>query len=61
MCRILVERARRRLTAKRGGGAEVLDVDVIELPSPVADDEGLLYFPMRGVHISSSICTDHKA
>jgi RNA polymerase sigma factor (TIGR02999 family) len=42
MRRILVERARRRLAAKRGGGCELLDVDALELPAPVADDEGLL-------------------
>jgi RNA polymerase sigma factor (TIGR02999 family) len=41
MRRILIERARRRLAAKRGGGAALLDVDEIEIPSPVADD-GLL-------------------
>jgi RNA polymerase sigma factor (TIGR02999 family) len=42
MRRILVERARRRLAAKRGGGAEPLDVDEIEIPSLVADDDVLL-------------------
>lgn len=42
MRRILIERARRRLAAKRGGGAEPLDVDEIEIPSPVADDDQLL-------------------
>jgi RNA polymerase sigma factor (TIGR02999 family) len=42
MRRILIERARRRLAAKRGSGAEPLDVDVIEIPSPALDDEGLL-------------------
>ena len=42
MRRILIERARRRLAAKRGGGSELLDVDAIEIPSPVSDDENLL-------------------
>ena len=42
MRRILVERARRRLAAKRGGGAERVDVDEIEIASPVADDDALL-------------------
>jgi len=42
MRRILVERARRRLAAKRGGGAAPLDVDEIEIPSPVSDDDALL-------------------
>jgi RNA polymerase sigma factor (TIGR02999 family) len=42
MRRILVERARRRLAAKRGGGAEPLRVDEIEIPSPTPDDDALL-------------------
>ncbi|MBI1177566.1 sigma-70 family RNA polymerase sigma factor [bacterium] len=42
MRRILVERARRRLAAKRGGGAERLGLDEVEIPSPITDDEGLL-------------------
>jgi RNA polymerase sigma factor (TIGR02999 family) len=42
MRRILIERARRRLAAKRGSGAEPLDVDALEIPSPAADDDTLL-------------------
>ena len=42
MRRILIERARRRLAAKRGGGAVPVDLDEIEIPSPVADDDQLL-------------------
>lgn len=42
MRRILIERARRRLAAKRGAGAERLDVDEMEIASPVADDDALL-------------------
>jgi RNA polymerase sigma factor (TIGR02999 family) len=42
MRRILIERARRRLAAKRGGGVTPLDVAEIEIPSPVADDDQLL-------------------
>jgi RNA polymerase sigma factor (TIGR02999 family) len=42
MRRILIERARRRLAAKRGGGAPMVDVQEIDLPSPVADDDRLL-------------------
>lgn len=42
MRRILIERARRRLAAKRGDGVTPLDVDEIEIPSPVADDDQLL-------------------
>ena len=42
MRRILIERARRRLAAKRGGGIPPLDVDEIEIPCPTPDDDGLL-------------------
>ena len=42
MRRILIDRARRRIAAKRGGGAARIDLDEIELPSPVADDDQLL-------------------
>jgi RNA polymerase sigma-70 factor, ECF subfamily len=34
MRRSLVDRARRRLAAKRGGGAELLDVDALGIPFP---------------------------
>ena len=39
MRRILIERARRHLAAKRGACAAVVDLDEIEFPSPVADDD----------------------
>lgn len=42
MRRILIERARRRLAAKRGGGTAPVELDAIEIPSPVADDDQLL-------------------
>ncbi len=42
MRRILIERARRRLAAKRGGGAAKVDLDEVEIPSPTADDDQLL-------------------
>lgn len=42
MRRIRIERARRRLAAKRGSGAAPLDVDEIEIPSPTPDDDTLL-------------------
>ncbi len=42
MRRILIERARRRLAAKRGAGAEHLDLDELEIASPLADDDVLL-------------------
>jgi RNA polymerase sigma factor (TIGR02999 family) len=42
MRRILVERARRRLAVKRGGGVEPLNADEMEIPSPTADDDTLV-------------------
>ena len=42
MRRILIERARRRLAIKRGSGAQQLDIDEMEITSPVADDDALL-------------------
>ncbi|HEX5221293.1 MAG TPA: sigma-70 family RNA polymerase sigma factor [Verrucomicrobiae bacterium] len=42
MRRILIERARRRLATKRGGGKPMLDVAEVEVPALVADDDGLL-------------------
>jgi RNA polymerase sigma factor (TIGR02999 family) len=42
MRRILIERARRRIAAKRGGGVVRVDLDEIEIPSPTADDDQLL-------------------
>jgi len=42
MRRILVERARRRLAAKRGSGVKPLDADDLEIPSPTPNDDKLL-------------------
>ena len=42
MRRILIEHARRRRAAKRGAGVEVVDLDGVEIPSPVGDDDQLL-------------------
>ena len=42
MRRILIDRARRRLAAKRGGGVAPMDLDEIEIPSPALDDDNLL-------------------
>ncbi|MBX3745846.1 MAG: RNA polymerase subunit sigma [Verrucomicrobiae bacterium] len=42
MRRILVEHARRRLAAKRGAGIQVIDLDGLDLPTPVAADDHLL-------------------
>jgi RNA polymerase sigma factor (TIGR02999 family) len=42
MRRILVERARRRTALRRGGGARRLNLDEVEIPIEVADDERLL-------------------
>jgi RNA polymerase sigma factor (TIGR02999 family) len=39
MRRILVESARRKLAAKRGGAQPHLDANEIEIPSPVPDEE----------------------
>lgn len=37
MRRILVDRARRRLAAKRGGGETLLDANELEIPAPAPD------------------------
>lgn len=42
MRRILIERARRRMAAKRGGVISPVDVDEIEIASPVVEDDALL-------------------
>jgi len=42
MRRILIERARRRLAAKRGTGVEHLDLDEMEIASPLVDDDAIL-------------------
>lgn len=39
MRRILVDRARRRLAAKRGAGAARLDADELDIPAPAPDDQ----------------------
>ena len=39
MRRILVDRARRRLAAKRGAGAACLDADELDIPAPAPDDQ----------------------
>ena len=42
MRRILIERARRRLAAKRGGGAVPVELEAIEIPVPDTDENLLL-------------------
>ena len=42
MRRILVERARRRTALKRGGGADRVSLDEVEIPVYLADDDLLL-------------------
>ena len=39
MRRILVDRAREKKALKRGGDLERVDIDEVELPSPMPDDE----------------------
>ena len=39
MRRILVDRARRRLAAKRGAGAERMDAADLDIPAPAPDDQ----------------------
>ena len=39
MRRILVDRARRRLAAKRGAGAERMDAGELDIPAPAPDDQ----------------------
>ena len=39
MRRILVDRARRRLAAKRGAGAERVEIDELDIPAPAPDDQ----------------------
>jgi RNA polymerase sigma factor (TIGR02999 family) len=39
MRRILVDRARQKQALKRGGNLERVDLDGLELPSPMPDDE----------------------
>jgi RNA polymerase sigma factor (TIGR02999 family) len=39
MRRILVDRARRRMAAKRGAGEVCLDANDLEIPAPAADDQ----------------------
>jgi RNA polymerase sigma factor (TIGR02999 family) len=39
MRRILVDRARRRLAAKRGAGEACLDSDELDIPAPAPDDQ----------------------
>jgi RNA polymerase sigma factor (TIGR02999 family) len=42
MRRILIERARKRKAARRGGGIKPLDISELELPSTSANEEALL-------------------
>jgi len=39
MRRILIDRARRKLAARHGGGGERVDVDEVEIAAPAKDDE----------------------
>src|SRR6266566_9838810 len=60
MRRILIDRARRKLTMRHGGGVDRIDLEGQELAAP-AEDEQLLAvhegYPMRMVHGSDVLCT----
>ena len=42
MRRILIEHARRRLAAKRGAGVDVVELDGLEISSPLEEDDQLI-------------------
>ena len=48
MRRILIERARRRLAVKRGGGAMPVELEAIEIPVPDTDENLLLVHEALG-------------
>ena len=54
MRRILIERARRKLAAKHGGGAEHVDADDFEIAAPIQKQEELL-----AVHEALDALTEH--
>jgi RNA polymerase sigma factor (TIGR02999 family) len=56
MRRILVERARRKLAAKHGAGAEHVDADDIEIAAPVEKEDDLI-----AVHESLDALAAHDA
>jgi len=56
MRRILIERARRKLSAKHGAGAKLVDVDDVEIAAPSAKDDELL-----AVHESLDALAVHDA
>ena len=57
MRRILIERARQRLAAKRGGGIEPLDIHEMEIASPAKDDNALLALDEA---LEKFACTDPR-
>lgn len=56
MRRILIERARRKLAAKHGGGAEHVNADDIEIAAPTEKDDELL-----AVHEALDALAEHDA
>ena len=58
MRRILIERARRRLAAKRGAGAGHLDLDEMEIASPLVDDDALLALKEAFENSCDELCAD---
>ena len=55
MRRILIDRARRKLAARHGGGSERVDVDEVEIAAPAKDDE------LLAVHEGLDKLADHDA
>src|SRR6187549_2205295 len=56
MRRILIERARRKLAARHGAGAEHVDLDDIEIAAPTAKDDELL-----AVHEALTALAEHDS
>jgi RNA polymerase sigma factor (TIGR02999 family) len=55
MRRILIDRARRKLAARHGGGGEHVDLDEVEIAAPAKDDE------LLAVHEALDALATHDA
>ena len=60
MRRILVDRVREKKALKRGGGLERVDIDAVELPSPMPDDELLAIEPVERARSTDSVAREHR-